>query len=129
MERGAITFGGVFFKCQDKNNLIAWYKKHLGIPLASWGAVFPFENAYKNHPEAYNVFSPFSADTNYFEPSASPFMFNFIVENLDALLVCLSAEGIKQVKPLESSEFGKFAWILDCEGNKVELWQPVKSSN
>ena len=127
MEKRVTAFGGVFFKCRDKNALIDWYKKHLGIPLESWGAMFPFEDSYKNNPEAYNVFSPFPSDTNYFEPSTSSLMFNFIVEDLDALLATLATEGIDSVKPAESSEFGKFGWILDCEGNKVELWQPAKS--
>jgi predicted enzyme related to lactoylglutathione lyase len=127
MEKRVTAFGGVFFKCQDKKALIEWYKKHLGIPLEDWGAIFPFSDAVKMHPNAYNVFSPFPSHTNYFEPSSSNLMFNFIVEDLDSLVSVLKSEGIEPLAGHEASEFGKFTWILDCEGNKTELWEPSKA--
>ena len=127
MEKRVSAFGGVFFKCQDKKALIEWYKKHLGIPLEDWGAIFPFSQTVKTHPNAYNVFSPFSSSTNYFEPSTSNLMFNFIVEDLDSLFSLLKTEGIQILAEPEVTEFGKFTWILDCEGNKIELWEPAKA--
>jgi predicted enzyme related to lactoylglutathione lyase len=124
MEKRVTGFGGVFFKCKDKPALIEWYKKHLGIPLEDWGAIFPFSDYSEKFPKAYNVFSPFSENTKYFEPSSSNIMFNFLVEDLESLVEILKSEGIEILVGIENTEFGKFTWILDCEGNKVELWQP-----
>lgn len=129
MEKRVSAFGGVFFKCQDKKALIEWYKKHLGLPIEEWGAVFPFSETSVKHPTAYNVFSAFPANTQYFEPSSSSFMFNFIVEDLDQLLIQLRSEGIEILGQTTDAEFGKFAWILDVEKNKIELWQPNPSTN
>ena len=124
MEKRVTAFGGVFFKCKDKPALIEWYKKYLGVPLEDWGAIFSFADSAKRHPNAYNVFSPFPESSKYFEPSNSNMMFNFLVEDLESLVGVLKSEGIEILGDIDNNEFGKFTWILDCEGNKVELWQP-----
>jgi predicted enzyme related to lactoylglutathione lyase len=124
MEKRVTAFGGVFFKCKDKPALIEWYKKYLGIPLEDWGAIFSFADSAKGHPNAYNVFSPFPESSKYFEPSNSNIMFNFLVEDLESLVGVLKSEGIEILGDIDNNDFGKFTWILDCEGNKVELWQP-----
>lgn len=119
-----IGIGGIFFKCRDHENTRSWYAKHLGINMESWGAQFNLKD--DPHPEAYAVLSFFKRSTDYFDPSDSPFMMNFRVENLDALVAELRNEGIELIgEPLEE-EFGKFAWLLDPEGNKIELWEQPK---
>jgi len=114
--------GGIFFKCKDKKALLEWYKKHLGLPAEEWGAMFMDEN--DSNPKAYTVWSPFAVDTKYFEPSQKDFMINFRVADLHALLKVLREEGVETVGKVEESEFGKFGWVMDPEGNKVELWEP-----
>jgi len=128
MEMGkVIGFGGVFFKCKDAVALRSWYVEHLGFACEEWGAIFPFKQVIQSAPTAYNVWSPFPEKTDYFKPSSSAFMFNFMVDDLDALLQKLSAKNIEWIGEPEENEFGKFAWILDLEGNKIELWQPATS--
>ncbi|MCW5921892.1 MAG: VOC family protein [Saprospiraceae bacterium] len=121
-----IGIGGVFFKCRDVESTRAWYAKHLGVCLESWGAQFNLKD--EVHPEAYSVLSFFKQSTDYFDPSESPFMLNLRVADLDALVAELRNEGVELIgEPLEE-EFGKFAWLLDPEGNKIELWeQPSKT--
>jgi predicted enzyme related to lactoylglutathione lyase len=119
-----IGIGGIFMKCRDVEGTKAWYEKHLGIPMESWGAVFPFKN--DPNPDAYGNLSFFREDSTYLTPSGSRFMINFRVENLDALVTQLSKDGIPLIGTPEDTEFGKFAWIMDPEGNKIELWeQPI----
>jgi predicted enzyme related to lactoylglutathione lyase len=117
--------GGVFFKSADTEKVKKWYEKHLGIKSDAYGSNFYWRD--KENPEkvALTVWSPFKDDTKYFEPSEKPFMFNYRVENLEKLLVLLKEEGVEQVGKMEVFEYGKFAWILDCDGNKIELWEPV----
>ena len=117
--------GGIFFKSKDPEALRAWYKAHLGIDVQEWGG-FAFEWKTPSNPEGVGAttWSPFSADTSYFEPSSAPFMVNYRVEDLHALLAVLRAEGVQVQDKVEESEYGKFGWVLDPEGNKLELWQP-----
>lgn len=122
MNKRVTGLGGIFFKAKNKALLIEWYNKHLGINAHEWGAMFKFTDD-KQPQDAYTVFSPFKDDTKYFEPSAKEFMINFRVENLDELVAVLKQEGVTLVGQPESGEFGKFAWILDPEGNKIELWE------
>ena len=121
-----IGLGGVFFKCKDPEAQKKWYREHLGIESESWGAQFFYKQESENGKHDYNVWSPFKSDTPYFNPSQSTFMINYRVDNLDALLVELQKSGIDLVGHPEESEFGKFAWIMDPEGNKLELWEPPK---
>jgi predicted enzyme related to lactoylglutathione lyase len=116
------ALGGIFFKSENPHLLREWYKKHLGIDSETWGAVFKWQMP--ENREYYNVWSPFSSDTKYFSPSTKPFMINFIVEDCFALLDVLKKEGVTLTREREESEFGRFGWILDPEGNKIELWEP-----
>lgn len=120
-----VGFGGIFFKSDHPEKLGAWYRDHLGLEVDEYGARFPLdERAIDPSRDAYIVWSPFAADTSYFEPSEKPFMINFRVDDLDALLSALRSEGVDVDEKVEDTEYGKFGWIMDPEGNRVELWQP-----
>ena len=122
----AIGIGGIFFKSDNPQKLAAWYKKHLGIPIdeSYGGYTFDWQDNEQRPGKGFTIWSPFKKDTDYLNPSEKEFMFNFIVEALEALLDVLESEGIEQVGKMEDTEFGKFAWILDPEDHKVELWEP-----
>jgi catechol 2,3-dioxygenase-like lactoylglutathione lyase family enzyme len=109
--------GGLFYKVEDKKATARWYKEMLGVG-GEWGAVFPFSAA----PEGYNVLSPFKASTDYFAPSAAGFMINLRVDDLDSMIADLEAKGI-EILGRQDEDYGKFAWILDCDGIKLELFQ------
>lgn len=117
--------GGVFFKCDDPKKMKEWYQNHLGIQNGEYGAMFEWRE--KESPEQIGTttWSPFSKESTYFAPSEKDFMFNYRVHDLENLLVVLKEEGVQQVGEMESFEYGKFAWIMDPEGNKIELWEPV----
>ena len=117
--------GGIFFKSADPKALSAWYAKHLGLDVTSWGGAL-FRWGGEDSESGTTVWSPFAQDTTYMQPSAASFMINYRVDNLDALLAALKAEGCNVVDKTDSSEQGKFGWVLDPEGNKVELWEPPK---
>lgn len=116
--------GGIFFKSADPKALARWYGEHLGIPVEDWGGASFVWSAQADPARASTVWSPFAADTTYFEPSTQPFMVNFRVRDLEAMLAQVAAGGGKVFEKRESSEFGAFGWFLDPDGNKVELWQP-----
>lgn len=120
-----IGIGGIFFKSKDPKVLGQWYEQHLGIKNEGWGAQFMVDNL-KEVKDAYQLWSPFKADTTYFEPSTQPFMINFIVDDLTGLIAKLKEEGVTVMDKTDESEFGKFGWCLDPEGNKIELWEPPK---
>lgn len=121
--------GGVFFKAKsDAKQLAAWYARHLGLVLEPWGGVilrWPDDKAEDRGLTTWHV-----ADTNseWFSPSTSSFMINYRVDDLDELLTQLRRDGIVIVKGPDSDENGRFAWILDPDDNKVELWQPTSSN-
>lgn len=115
--------GGVFFKSTDPKALVAWYGKHLGLKTDDYGSTFWWLD--KNGKDCSTQWSPFKADTTYFQPSEKAFMQNFRVHNLEALLQNLKQEGVTIVGEIESYDYGKFGWILDLEGNKIELWEPI----
>jgi catechol 2,3-dioxygenase-like lactoylglutathione lyase family enzyme len=119
--------GGVFFKSKsDPAALAAWYQKHLGLPVeASFGGAilrWPDDRAEDKGLTVWHVAKP---DTEWFSPSASSFMINYRVDNLDEMLAHLREAGVEIQKGPESHENGKFAWILDPDQNKVELWEPL----
>ena len=124
-----IGIGGFFFKAKDPQKLAAWYKKHLGLPIDESYGGFTFDwNSTDQRPDnGYTIWSPFKDDTDYINPSNKDFMFNFIVNDLEHLLKVLASEGIEQIDEMQDTEFGKFAWIIDPENNKVELWEPAES--
>lgn len=118
--------GGIFFKCDDKPAQLEWYREHLGIDSAPWGGnIFLWREDAEPSQRAYTVWSPFEGKSTYFDPSRQPFMVNYRVADMDALLDALRAEGVEVVGDPVTEPNGKFAWILDPEGNKIELWEPV----
>ena len=119
--------GGIFFKCNNTGEVKSWYEKHLGIKMDEYGGIFEFRKSDKPDEKGYTVWSPFKDDTKYFEPSQKEFMVNYRVENIEWLVEELKKEGVTVVDEIESYEYGKFIHILDPEGNKIELWEPVDS--
>ncbi|KAA9339960.1 VOC family protein [Adhaeribacter soli] len=122
-----IGIGGVFFKARDPEALRAWYQKHLGIDSETWGAVFKWNSpeTQAQQKDFYTAWNPFPETTKYYEPSDKPFMVNYVVENLKELVAVLQAEGIPLIGEMQEEAYGKFAWIMDPEGNKLELWEPA----
>ena len=118
--------GGVFFKTPDPDGVKDWYRKHLGIESEPWGFSFLWRELDAPEEKGCTVWSPFPSSTKYFEPSDQPYMINYRVDDLDALLAALAAEGVEIVGGPDTEENGKFAWILDPEGRKIELWEPVE---
>ena len=122
MKKRVTGIGGVFFKSENPKAIKEWYSKHLGIDgIFKW---VDAENPEAKEP-AQTIWSPFKKDTDYFAPSEKPFMFNYRVENLEELMEALKSEGVQQVGVIETFPYGKFGWILDPEGNKIELWEPI----
>jgi predicted enzyme related to lactoylglutathione lyase len=119
--------GGIFLKAKNVKELTVWYQKHLGIDFGDNSYVdFKWEN--KNNPAVpgHTIFSFFKEDTTYFQPSDKPVMINFRVKDLHALLTQLEQDGVQIVGEVEEFEYGKFGWIVDPEGNKIELWEPTE---
>ena len=117
--------GGIFFKAKDPVALCAWYKKHLGIDVQEWGgAVFTWADESGKPVNGTTIWSVSAADGNYFAPSSSSFMINYRVADLAGVLQALRNEGCNVLDKTDDSEYGKFGWVMDPEGNKVELWQP-----
>ena len=117
--------GGIFFKAKDPVALRAWYQRHLGIDVLEWGgAAFSWTDEGGKPTGGTTIWSVGAADGDDFAPSAAPFMVNYRVADLAALLDALRREGCHVLDRTDTSEFGKFGWVVDPEGNKVELWQP-----
>lgn len=117
--------GGIFFKSKDPKALGEWYKTHLGVDVADWGgAAFRWSGPDNPTGVGTTIWSPFKHDTTYFAPSEASFMINYRVEDLRALIAVLRAEGCNVVDKVDESEYGKFGWVFDPDGNKIELWQP-----
>jgi predicted enzyme related to lactoylglutathione lyase len=115
--------GGIFFKAQDPKALAQWYHDNLGLDVQPWGGV-AFRWGTPENPSGSTAWSLASADTSQFEPSTAPFMVNYRVDDLATLLQSLQSSGCNVLGGPDESEFGKFGWVLDPEGNKVELWEP-----
>ncbi len=115
--------GGIFFRAKDPVTLRAWYKRHLGIDVQEWGGTaFTWTDEAGNPVGGTTVWSIAAADSKQF--GTSSFMVNYRVEDLDSLLQALRDEGCQVLEKSDDSEYGKFGWVIDPEGNKVELWQP-----
>ena len=124
MER-VTGIGGIFFKAKDPATLQAWYKRHLGIDVQPWGGTaFPWTDGEGNPVAGMTVWSISPTESDQFAPSTATFMVNYRVEDLLALVNDLRGEGCNVLEKIDESEYGKFAWVIDPEGNKVELWQP-----
>ncbi len=111
--------GGVFYKAADSAATARWYQEVLGVG-GEWGATF----AFAGDPGGYTVLSPFKATTDYFAPSEAAFMINLRVDDLDGMIADLESKGI-EILGRQDEDYGKFAWILDCDGLKVELFQQI----
>lgn len=117
--------GGIFFHSENPVSLRAWYKEHLGIDVQEWGgASFSWTDADGKPTAGTTVWNIAKAPSDYFAPSTAPFMINYRVADLHELVKALRLEGCHVLEKVEESEFGKFAWVIDPDGNKVELWEP-----
>jgi predicted enzyme related to lactoylglutathione lyase len=117
--------GGVFMKAKDPKALKAWYQRHLGVPLEEWGgAAFAWRSAENPDGVGTTVWSLFEDTSDYFDPSPSRFMINYRVDDLHGLLAALRSEGCDVDEKVQDYEYGKFGWVMDPEGNRVELWEP-----
>lgn len=114
--------GGVFFKCKDPKATTEWYQKHLGLNTNPYGAMFEWYESPDSTKKAQTQWTPFPETSKYFEKS---FMINYRVENLEALVEDLKKEGVTIVDKIETYDYGKFVHILDAEGNKIQLWEPI----
>lgn len=128
IKSGKVTgIGGVFFKSKDPKSLNVWYYNNLELAPNDYGSMFEWRNS-DDKTIAYTQWSPFSKKTNYFEPSKSEYMINYRVDNMEELLKKLKANKVTILDTIETYEYGKFLHILDCDSNKVELWEPVDVS-
>ncbi|WP_306350661.1 VOC family protein [Flavobacterium sp. '19STA2R22 D10 B1'] len=117
--------GGIFFKCNDPNKMREWYKTHLGLDTNDYGATFEWKEASDSTKNGSTQWSPFPETTKYFEPSTKDFMINYRVADLEALVEELKKEGVRIVDTIEAYDYGKFVHIIDMEGNKIQLWEPI----
>ncbi len=119
--------GGIFFFSENPEKSKEWYSKHLGLEVNQWGSSFEFRNA--NRPEEINYlqWSPFQQGSDYFAPSKKEFMVNYRVQQIEALVSNLKQNGVTVLDEIETYDYGKFVHILDHEGDKIELWEPIDS--
>ncbi len=119
--------GGIFFRSKNPKEAREWYGQNLGLAINEYGSSFEFRNA--NRPDEINYlqWSPFDKGTDYFNPSEKEFMINYRVQNIEGLVKKLRENGVTIVDEIEAFDYGKFVHILDHEGNKIELWEPVDS--
>lgn len=115
--------GGIFFKSNDPDALCAWYRDHLGLDVTEWGGAI-FNWGGKDSEKGMTIWSVFRNDTSLMEPGTASFMVNYRVADLHALLAALRAEGCNVLDRTDETEHGKFGWVMDPDGNKVELWEP-----
>lgn len=122
--RGRVTgIGGIFFKCDDPSVVREWYARHLGLNVNKYGAVFEWRQGTDSSRKGFSQWSPFKASTKYFEPSMKDFMINYRVVNIDALVDALKKDGVTVTDTIARYDYGSFVHIMDCEGNKIELWE------
>lgn len=119
--------GGIFFFSDNPEETRDWYSKNLGLEVNEWGSSFEFRNANRPNEINYLQWSPFKKGSQYFAPSKREFMINFRVQNIEGLVRKLKANGVTVLDEIETFDYGKFVHIMDSEGNKIELWEPVDS--
>ena len=119
--------GGIFFKSDDPAKIREWYAEHLGLVTNDYGSLFEYHEGADPSKIAYLQWSPFEKDTKYMEPSKKEFMINFRVADIEGLVKELKQNGVEVLDEIEAFEYGKFVHILDPEGNKIELWEPIDS--
>lgn len=126
MKKRVTGLGGFFFKAKDPDSIKNWYNRHLGLDTNEYGFTFRWKD--KDGKDGLTQWSPMPEDTEYYKPSGKPFMMNFRVENLEGLLKALKEEGVEIVGEMVTYDYGKFGWIMDPEGNKIELWEPLDTT-
>lgn len=119
--------GGIFFKSQDPAAVKKWYGDNLGLAVDPFGSPFEFRNAHRPEEVNYLNWDAFADTTSYFNPSEKEFMLNYRVQNLEGLVRKLKQNGVRILDEISVYEYGKFVHIMDLEGNKIELWEPVDS--
>ena len=119
--------GGIFFKSKDPKASREWYAENLGLAVNPYGSSFEFRNAHRPEEINYLSWSPFKEDTEYMNPSTKEFMINYRVQNIEALVEKLKTNGVTILDAIETFDYGKFVHIMDHEGNKIELWEPIDS--
>jgi catechol 2,3-dioxygenase-like lactoylglutathione lyase family enzyme len=119
-----IGVGGVFFKSADPDRLHSWYADNFGMTGGAAGCEFKWRSHDKPEIRQRTVWSVFPRESNYFDPSRAPFMINYIVDDLDAILANLARNGVDVDPKREDYDYGRFAWVVDPDGNKIELWEP-----
>lgn len=117
--------GGIFFKSDNPDKMKEWYTKNLGLVTNEYGSLFEFRDSDNPDSKGYLQWSPFEKETKYFAPSSKDYMINYRVVNIEAMIENMRSEGIEIIGEIEEYEYGKFAHIVDPEGNKIELWEPV----
>ena len=117
--------GGIFFFSENPDKTKKWYAENLGLAVNQWGSSFEFRNAHRPDEINYLQWSPFEKSSTYFAPSKKEFMINYRVQHIEKLVENLKANGVKIVKEIETYDYGKFVHIMDNDGNKLELWEPV----
>lgn len=126
MGKGKITgIGGIFFKCKDPQETKEWYSKNLGLKTDQWGAPFEFSPSGRPDVRAFTQWSTFPSDTTYFDPAENEFMINYRVEHLENYVEELKSKGVVICDEIKTYDYGKFVHILDGDGRKIELWEPV----
>jgi predicted enzyme related to lactoylglutathione lyase len=117
--------GGIFFKCKDVAATKKWYQKHLGLEVDEYGCTFWQAKSVELDAKASQQWSPFKKESDYFEPGKQEFMINYRVADLVELIKELGQQGVEIVGEMQEYDYGKFGWIMDCDGRKVELWEPL----
>ncbi len=120
--------GGIFFKCKDPGAMRDWYGSHFGMPMNEYGAVMEFRTSDRPTEKGYLQWSPFAERTRYFAPSTKEFMINYRVNDIDGLVAALRRDSIVVLDSIERFDYGAFVHVMDPEGNKIELWEPLDSS-
>jgi len=124
MNKRVTGIGGIFFKAKDPEATMKWYKERLGIESGRWGSTFEWRQAEDPSKKGFTAWSIFDEDTDYTQPSNKDAMINYRVENLEELLQALKNEGVQIIGEMQVFEYGKFGWIMDPNGYKIELWEP-----
>ena len=129
MTKKVTGIGGIFFKCKDPKAVNEWYKTHLGFDTTPYGTSFEWRHSDDSEKKGLTQWNPFAQDTKYFEPSTKDLMINYRVEDLEWLLGELKKEGIEPLGEMQVYDYGKFAHIMDPEGNIIELWEPKEEDD
>lgn len=118
--------GGIFFRAKDPKVMVQWYRRHLGIAIEDTMALFAWRGGKDGKVKGHTVWSIFPGDTKYFGKDGASFMINYRVKDLKGVLAALRREGVDVDPKVEDTDYGRFAWITDPEGNRIELWEPPK---